>query len=270
VPPEDEVLARALEGAGLTVGHPVWDDPSVDWGAFAITVVRSTWDYHHRRLAFLRWIRKAARDGDLWNRPEVLRWNTHKQYLRTLERAGVPIVPTLWTRGPRPVDLADAMDRRGWPTTVVKPAVSVGGDRTYRIDRRNAREGQRRLEEIGRTGTAMVQPYLTSGAKGGERSLIYLDGRYSHAVCRVPLFDRPEDPPKETLTSPSPEMRRIAQSALAASPGPLLYARVDLIEDAAGGWRVIEVELTEPSLFFVPYPAGARTLAHAIGRILRR
>jgi glutathione synthase/RimK-type ligase-like ATP-grasp enzyme len=270
VPQEDRILAEALRRNGGSVAHPVWDDPNVDWTRFGVTVVRSTWDYYRRRPAFLHWMGRVGRITDLWNRPAVLRWNTDKRYLRALGRAGVPVVPTVWIPTGRPVDLAKTMDRRGWSAAVVKPAVSAAGERTYRVARAEASRAQRHLDGIGRTGVALVQPYLPSATRGGERSLVFLDGRYSHCVRRVPLFDRAPDQGPETLASATAEMRRVAASALAACPGDLLYARVDLIADAEGSWHVLEVELTEPSLFFVPYPKGAETLAAAILRRLRR
>jgi glutathione synthase/RimK-type ligase-like ATP-grasp enzyme len=264
------VLARSLRRRGLSVAHPVWDDPSADWDSFGITIVRSTWDYFHRRPAFLRWIRRAGRARNLWNPPEVLRQNTDKRYLADLARAGVPVVPTVWCRAGRSTDLRATMDQNGWSTVVVKPAVSGAGDRTLRVHRDRVENGQRHLSALVRTGHAMVQPYLESVARGGERSLIYLAGKYSHSVRRVPLFDRPPRARRETLTLASPEMRRIALAALEASPRPLLYARVDLVEDDQRAWRIMEVELTEPSLFFVPYPRAAQTFAAEIERKLRR
>ena len=51
----------------------------------------------------------------------------------------------------------------------------------------------------------------------------------------------------------------------------LLYARVDLIRAADGGPRLLELELTEPSLFF-PYGPGsaARLLSAARARLPAR
>jgi len=45
--------------------------------------------------------------------------------------------------------------------------------------------------------------------------------------------------------------------------GQLLYARVDLIRDAAGQPRVLELELTEPSLFISHAPGSEERFAAA-------
>ena len=45
--------------------------------------------------------------------------------------------------------------------------------------------------------------------------------------------------------------------------GPLLYARVDLIHDPSGLPRVLELELTEPSLFFAHGAGSADRFAAA-------
>ena len=55
------------------------------------------------------------------------------------------------------------------------------------------------------------------------------------------------------------------RAALAACPDPLLYARVDLVEGDAGP-LVMEVELTEPSLYLVEQPSAANTYAEAVLR----
>ena len=59
---------------------------------------------------------------------------------------------------------------------------------------------------------------------------------------------------------------RVAESALAAIPyaTPLLYARVDLIRDGADAPCVLELELTEPSLFFVHGAGAAERFVAAI------
>lgn len=48
---------------------------------------------------------------------------------------------------------------------------------------------------------------------------------------------------------------------------PLLYARVDLIHDADGAPRVLELELCEPSLFFDHAPGSAQRFAASIGAL---
>jgi len=153
---------------------------------------------------------------------------------------------------------------------VVKPAVSAAGDRTFRVGRSDVEHGQRRLRAVCGTGTAMVQPYFASVDGTGERSLIYLRGRFSHSVRRNPLFPREGRRPPERLAPTTRPMRAVAAQALQACPGELLYARVDLVSDDEGRWRVLEVELTEPSLFFVPYPAAAERMASDIVSLLRR
>jgi cell division protein FtsI/penicillin-binding protein 2 len=53
----------------------------------------------------------------------------------------------------------------------------------------------------------------------------------------------------------------------AAAP---LYARIDLVQDADGRPVVMELELTEPSLFLPQAPGGAATLVRAVEAELSR
>jgi glutathione synthase/RimK-type ligase-like ATP-grasp enzyme len=269
-PAEDARLAVALRRHGRTVAQPIWDDPSVDWSAFRIAVVRSTWDYFHRRDDFLRWVERASAHVDLWNRPRTLRWNTDKRYLRDLERAGVPAVPTLWIPRGGSLD-PDRLPRseRASPV-VVKPAVSAAGEQTFRFADASSTDAWRTVERLASRGWVMVQSYLESVETIGERSLMFLGGRYSHAVRRTPLFPRRVRRRRETLVPASAALRRLAADTIRACPEELLYARVDLVRDRDRRWRLLELEVTEPSLFFGPFPRGAETLAVAIDRRLAR
>lgn len=264
VPEEDLRLDAALRRRGWEVAHPRWDDPSVEWTAFRLALVRSTWDYHRRRPEFLRWVRRASSAVELWNPLATLRWNTDKRYLLDLAAAGIPVPDTVRVRPGRRLELAELVAERGWPKVVVKPEVSAGGDSTSVFDRDHLREAAAEIERLGTRGTVLVQPYYRSVEGEGERSLVYLGGRYSHAVRRVPLFLRPTPPPKEVEVRASAALRRIAERALATAPEPTLYARVDLVRDDASRWRLMELEVTEPSLFFVPVPAAADRLARIV------
>ncbi len=83
-------LLGPLAARGVAAEPVVWDDPTVDWAAFDLAVVRSCWGYVPRRAEFLAWARSVPR---LVNPPDVLAWNTDKRYLQDLAGAGVPVVP---------------------------------------------------------------------------------------------------------------------------------------------------------------------------------
>ena len=269
VPDGDEdspALVRALAARGVDARPAVWDDASVDWRAFDLVVVRSTWDYAERRDAFLAWAESLPR---VLNPSAVVRWNTDKHYLRELARAGVPVVPTTFLE---PGDPFRAPDRR----FVVKPAVSAGSrhSATYEPSESAAAGAHvARLHEMGRA--VIVQPYLDGIDAHGETGVIYLAGSYSHTVRKAALL-RPGQPPGEALyldeeidrAEPTPAERALADHALDACPSDnLLLARVDLVPGPDGP-VLLEVELTEPSLFLGYAPRATERFADAIAAAL--
>jgi hypothetical protein len=72
--------------------------------------------------------------------------------------------------------------------------------------------------------------------------------------------------------TPAPDELEVARRVLAAVPGePPLYARVDLIRNEHGEPILLELELTEPSLFFTRAEGAADRLADLIkARIAER
>lgn len=248
----------------------VWDDPTVDWTAFDLAVIRSCWDYVPRREEFVRWARRVER---LANPAAIIEWNTDKRYLRNLEERRIPIVPTTW------VEPGDAWEPPPEGESVIKPAVSISSRDTGRYTaaepehRRLAHEHVRRLQGEGRT--VMVQPYLPGVEDEGETSLVYFGGVFSHAVRRSAALDGPDRgarlphdaSPGVELRRPTAAQRDLAERALAAAPGgaeALLYARVDLVPNAAGNPLLIELELTEPTLFLAQWPEAAEKFAEVI------
>ena len=75
-------LLKALTEQGIQGEPAVWTDPDVDWSAYDLVVVRSTWDYQDRHAEYLDWARRVAAVTTLKNSAEVLAWNTDKTYLR--------------------------------------------------------------------------------------------------------------------------------------------------------------------------------------------
>ena len=268
-------LQQALRSLGAEAHIVDWDDPEVDWASFDLALPRSTWDYAERLPEFLAWVERAANATTLLNPAPVIRWNTDKHYLAQLARAGVPTVPSTFIE---PVDsAAQALERflarHPCAELVVKPAVGAGSRDTQRHARSeigSTLEHARRLLDSQRS--VLLQPYLERVDEDGESALIYFAGRFSHAVRKGPLL-APGAPATRALFAaehivarpPGADELRVAEEVLAALPfNALLYARIDLIRDAEHAPRLLELELTEPSLFFAHAPGSAERFAAAV------
>ncbi|MBT2234103.1 RimK family alpha-L-glutamate ligase [Nonomuraea sp. NEAU-A123] len=252
----DGALAAWRE-AGIEGRAEQWDDPTVDWSAYDVVVVRSVWDYLDRRADFLAWARRVERETKLLNPAAVLESNTDKTYLREL---GVPIVPTHWSPERLPY----------WGEYVVKPAISAGARDTIRTtDRGRAEAHAAALAAAGRV--PMVQPYLDMVESEGETSLLYFNRRFSHAVRRTPMLTPGKtgaDQVRADPRTPAPDQVELAKKVLAAIPQALLYARIDLVRLPDGSPVVMEVELTEPYLYLRYEPRAAANLATALRELL--
>ena len=235
---DDRLLIPALAGLGVDAVPAVWDSPTVRWKDFRGVLVRSCWDYHLRLDEFLRWI--ARLEGAVWNPPPLLRWNSHKGYLRDLAARGVPVVPTQWLERGKPADLALALGAAGWREAVVKPAVSASAHGTWCTSPATARADQPRLDALLRAGDVMVQPLMPEVAEVGEWSLVFLGGRFSHAVRKRPAAGdyrvQWEFGGSADTAAPPDALVADAARVLAAVPGEPVYARVDGVERGGGAW----------------------------------
>jgi glutathione synthase/RimK-type ligase-like ATP-grasp enzyme len=257
---EDAPLIPALRQAGVEGVPLVWNDPDVAWGTFDLVVVRTTWDYPNKIAAFLAWADRVAASRRLWNPVSLLRWNTDKLYLRELSERGVPIVPTRWLpRGDTP-DLRRLLADEGWADAVVKPVVSAGARRTRMVRPDSLEEGQRFLGEQLTQRAMMVQPYVAEVSTAGELSLLYFNGRFSHAVRKIPAAGdfrvQTEHGGRVLAVQPTSLELAAGQRVLDALGGDTLYARIDLLPTGDGILRLLELEVTEPSMFLT-WDAGA-------------
>jgi hypothetical protein len=276
--PDDQLVVAPLLERGIATEPVVWDAPGVDWAAYDLVVLRSPWDYVPRRAAFVAWADRVPR---LANPADVVRWNTDKRYLDTLAAAGAPAVPTLWV-GP-----GDRWTAPSGGEYVIKPAVSAGSKDTGRYDLADPDQRRLAVEHVDRLGTAgrvtMIQPYLAAVDDVGETALLFLAGpgglAFSHAICKEAMLTGPDlgfdglykDEAITSRTASSAELNT-ARRVLAAVPGGpdrLLYARVDLIPAADGTPVLVELELTEPSLFLAHDEGAADRFAAAIAARLR-
>lgn len=268
---DDHPLRDALRDRGVDVDAVRWDDPAADWAAYDLAVLRSPWDYTARHEQFVAWARSVPR---LANPAGVVAWNTDKRYLSELAGAGVPIIPTAFVA---PGETWTPESGGEW---VVKPTVSAGSQDTGRYllpDQTDLAVAHvRRLTAAGRT--AMIQPYLSAVDTEGETAVLCLPDAsgeltFSHGIRKSAMLTVSGggrvDVGSERITPRQPSIAELdlAVRVLAAVPGgakQLLYARVDMIPGPDGAPMLIELELTEPSLFLRTAPGSADRLADAI------
>ena len=251
--PEVHVAADALRAAGVSTDVVSWDEDR-DWGAYELVVVRTPWDYFDRVTQFLEWAARVERETSLVNPADVLRWNSHKGYLAEFTAKSVPTVPTRLVPGPS-TDVADQIREVPWEEIVVKPAVDGGARHAWR-GLRDDPSLSRVAERLTDHGDVVVQPFVPA-IVDGERSLVFLGGRFSHAVRKVPKAGDYRSQRHlgghEVDHEPNSAELQVALAAMAAAPGRLTYARVDLV-DWEGAPVLIELEVIEPDLFLRDVP----------------
>ncbi len=269
--PDEPLLLAALGAAGHETAAIAWDDGAGAIDGVDACVIRSTWNYYRKVDAFAAWVDEVGSTTRLFNPPRVVHWNMHKGYLRQLERGGAAIVPTEFLPRGHSADLAGMMARLGWRDVVVKPAVSAGSFRTHRFSLDRVTEAQRTLDELVAERDAMIQPFMADVEAEGERSLIWIDGEFTHAIHKHPRFAGQEE--AVHLAEFDASLRAAGQRVMDAVDrigvfpmSELLYGRVDLMPGAAGEWLLSELEVIEPSLFFLEYPAALDRFVDALGR----
>ncbi len=268
---DDDLAIAPLAKRGWQVETLPWNRPGVDWRRYELVVIRSTWDYQHHAEKFLAVLETIERSGTrLENGSETARWNMAKTYLRELAMHGVEIVPTFWRDRLGPGELAPLFEELRSDEGVIKPVMSANAEGAWRLDRALVRERAPEIEAYFANRPLMLQPFERSIVEEGEYSMIYLNGVHSHSILKVPKrgdFRVQEEHGSEIiLIKPEPALLAAGNAAIAAIGQKLLYARADLVR-SGDGFRVMELELVEPSLYLRADPAAPDRFADAIAAV---
>lgn len=235
---------RALFGDGMSFRS--WTDAG-DLGGFDLVLPLLAWGYQRDAAQWFAALRgwEAARVR-FANPLSLLRWNTDKGYLFDLEAAGVAVVPSRFAASLSQGDMISARAAFG-DDVVVKPTVSGGADGTYRLGTGDAIPA----DVLGRE--MLIQPMLAAVAREGEYSLFYFSGAFSHAIVKRPAVGdfrvQEQFGGHEVAVEAPADARQLAVATLAVLPAMPVYARIDMVRDGAGAFRLMELEVIEPSLF---------------------
>ena len=250
-----DILTAALDAAQQKWQIVNWDDVAIDWTQFSIAVLRSTWDYYARLDEFVAWVDQVSAQTTLCNPAGIVRWNVDKRYLQEMSAHGIPVMATTFVS--KMIGITQELIAQD---VIIKPVVSAGSNNTAR-HRNDAVAARAQLDHIlSNAGVAMVQPYSPTIDSVGETGLVYLGGKFSHAFGKDPVFGEAEQVHngvhvQEVITArtANPNEHLLGDSVMkflinkfGVTP---LYARIDMVTNIDGVPEIMEVELTEPSLY---------------------
>ncbi|WP_111670036.1 ATP-grasp domain-containing protein [Algoriphagus litoralis] len=250
---EDRILSEVLGELGISHEIVIWSDPDVEWEKFTCLLIKSVWDYFDYYPEFLDWIeRMKALKIPVWNDLETIKWNSSKEYLLEIEQRGFPVISGLILEAESAPELDLIREKIQSDTIVIKPLVSGGAKNTLKIKLSEWDNYSQKLKDLLQEEDFLVQPFIPEVAEVGEYSLLFFNGRFSHAVLKTPAKSdfRVQHYFGGTIQviTPTPEMLESCQKVMNTYAPNTLYGRVDGVE-INGVFHLMELELIEPYLF---------------------
>lgn len=259
-----DALRPAFEARGMSVHDVDWADTAQDWSTFDAAMIGTTWDYWDHQATFLRTLEKIEAVTPLFNSAALVRWNSHKSYLRDLEARGARLIPTLWLDKVDETAIKAAFDTLKTNDLVFKRQVGAGAAGQHRLTPRDPVPPM--------PHPMMVQPFLPQILTEGEISFIYIDGDFSHALIkRAAEGDyriQSTYGGTEEVFKPSADALTAAKAILDTLDETPLYARVDMLRGEDGMLLLMELELIEPYLYPLQGPELGERIAEAIAKRL--
>src|SRR3984957_17129855 len=267
LPEDDQFLLAALERRGMRHRVALWDDPDVDWGDSPVTLVRAAWDSHLNPPGFIAWLDRLGSQSYLLNTTSLMKWNFDKQYLVELREKGQNVVPTAILTSASEVAISQALQQIPAVEIVVKPRFGADAYGVTRLPPKPEAIAAH-FERFGANGGLLIQPFIPGIELERERSLVFIGGRFSHALYRNPFGSGPTRQTPDNIHTPTPEELSYCRELLGSLPR-LAYARVDLIP-LNGRPALMELEIIDPSLFFKAQPSAADALAAEVQAALEQ
>jgi len=250
---EDSRLQKYLSDKELRVTYKAWTDTTVQWGNYDAVILKSPWDYFDKVTLFRTWLEQLDKaQVPVLNPTNIVRWNLDKSYLLNIEAAGFAIIPTQIIPQHGQFNAASFFEQWHTNTILVKPAISGGAKNTFLVSKTEVAQLTTQVNELLKTETLLVQPFMPEIQTEGEWSMVYFNGIYSHCVLKVAKSGdfrvqhffggeiRPVFPPASLLDYGQKLVQQFA-------PG-CLYARVDGLV-SKGAFKLMELELIEPLLY---------------------
>lgn len=250
---ENALLSAILSEMGISHQVVIWSDPTIDWSSFTCLLIKSTWDYFDYYEEFKHWIAAMRKLGiPVLNSLDIVEWNSSKRYLLEVEAKDFPVISGFILEKGTQTSLSAIQAKISSDVIVVKPLVSGGAKNTLKILTKEWDKYQAKVQALVDEESYLVQPFVAEVQEVGEYSLIFFNGKFSHAVLKSPAKQdfRVQHYFGGTIKEikPSSKMLKSAQDLVNNFAADTLYARVDGVQ-CNNEFYLMELELIEPYLF---------------------
>ncbi len=251
--PADQLLIPELAKHNIAAKAVIWDNPDVIWTDFDYLIFRNTWDYYEKESQFNLWLVTIKELGiKTLNSIDIIEQNKHKLYLRELQNQDIAIIPTVFIKKKKDLNLAEIIPPH-WKKAVIKPAFSAGSFLTEVFEITDINKINMQYQDIALEKDLLLQEFKPEIETEGETSLIFFNKKFSHAVNKKPKAGdfriQVQFGGIYKTVNPCAEVIQQAQTIVNTFPNQLLYARVDgiIINNKI---QLMEVECIEPDLYF--------------------
>lgn len=268
-------LTPAFKAHGMETILINWRDAAARAHEFDAMLPLFVWDYFEgNEHEFLTAMAKVEKTCPVYNKFDVLKWNSNKAYLEELGAQGAATIPTMTVPKVTEREIERALKKFDTDKIVIKPLVGGGAWRQVLYEKGTPLPSKDELPP----SDALLQPFLENIKTEGEYSFLYFGGGFSHA-----LIKRAKDGDYRIQSSyggteeayiPSKQERAEVRAILDVLDFTPLYARIDFIRGNNGRLWLIELELIEPFLY-LSYAEGegaenkgAQKLAKALAKKL--
>lgn len=270
---DDQLAMHILAQQGWDTQLIPWRDQRVDWDAYDLVIVRSTWDYHDATQQFLERLKTIdSSSARLENPYDIIAWNVSKYYLKDLQARGIPVVPTDWGENLTPASWKAICALYPDTPFVIKPVISASAQDTFLVQPWSPEPEQDTILQTFSKKQYMVQPFIKSIVEEGEYSLFFFNGIYSHSILKTPGANdfrvQEEHGGRIVATQPSSLLLDRAREVLGSIEQSVLYARIDLVKNEINDYALMELELIEPSLYLRMDSGAPERFAMAIQTLI--
>ena len=265
---DDKLLIEALRQMGHKAKSVIWSDKSINWNEFDIAIIRSAWDYIDKRKEFIKVLKHIeSTKCRLYNSSKIVNWNSDKKYLFDLQKLNVPIVPTFKVDSGNLESIKQKFLLNNWHEIILKPSIGAGG---ANIEKINIEEFDSKIEQKTKEkfeGELLIQPLINSIKTKGEWSHIFIDGKRTHSLLKIPAQGDFRSHTiyggKLKLMEPGIEDINQINSIRSKLLFDFLYVRIDVVR-FQNELVVMEIESIEPILYFGLKPEAIKPFAEAI------